>query len=578
MGTYIRLVDIKNSEEKEKGFFDVNNYYIALDDKFQSIPGQVYAYWVSEGFNHIFNQKNKIADFSYPRQGLHTGDNNTYLRLWYEVDAGEIMFEDSDVWLDSYKWAKLNKGGSFRKWYGNLDYVILWKNNGQQLKNSKKSVGASNSTFLKNLIGFTDLTSYIPSFRFYGKGFVYDVSGPSMINDGAFYSDQILLGLLNSKVTEVAMSILSPTLHMNQTALSRISLGEFNDDEKRQLHSWVDESVQICRDDWDGFETSWNYCKHPLRGDGMSRLISEKYQEWEKLCDKRREELKQNEEALNEYFINLYGLEHELDSEVKDDDISARKADLCREIKSLISYAVGCIMGRYSLKEDGVIYAGGEWDEERYSADFKPCEYGVMPITENQFFEEDLCTRVIDFIKVVYGEDTLADNLKFIASALKPDTYEAPKKVIRDYLFNDFFDNHYQIYQHRPIYWQLDSGKSGGFRAIVYMHRYNENTLPIVRTEFIQDLRYKYEEEMQRQKGRLEGASSTAESNAIKKDIAALDKKIVECAAYDELLNHATSSIQNYLFDLDDGVKTNYAKFLSIDGDKNSNILTVVKL
>ena len=172
----------------------------------------------------------------------------------------------------------------------------------------------------------------------------------------------------------------------------------------------------------------------------------------------------------------------------------------------------------------------------------------------------------------------MTENLKFVASALKPDSFEAPKKIIREYLFNDFFDNHYQIYQHRPIYWQLDSGKAGGFRAIVYMHRFTENTLPLVRTEFIQDLRYKYEEEMQRQKGRLEGASSTAEANSIKKDIAALDKKIVECAAYDELLNHATSSIQNYLFDLDDGVKTNYAKFLSIDGDKNSNILTAVKL
>lgn len=179
---------------------------------------------------------------------------------------------------------------------------------------------------------------------------------------------------------------------------------------------------------------------------------------------------------------------------------------------------------------------------------------------------------------MVYGEDSLVENLKFIAATLKPDSYEAPKKIIRDYLFNDFFTDHYQIYQRRPIYWQLDSGKAGGFRAIAYMHRFTENTLPLVRTEFIQDLRYKYEEEMQRQKSRLEGASSTAESNAIKKDIAALDKKIVECAAYDELLNHATSSIQNYLFDLDDGVKNNYAKFLSIDGDKNSNILTVVKL
>ncbi|MDD7027674.1 MAG: hypothetical protein PUI46_11390, partial [Lachnospiraceae bacterium] len=263
---------------------------------------------------------------------------------------------------------------------------------------------------------------------------------------------------------------------------------------------------------------------------------------------------------------------------VEDVNISVRLAELEREIKSLLSYAVGCIMGRYSLKEEGLIYAGGEWDNTRYSEEFKPCEYGVMPITEEQYFEEDLCTRVIDFIKVVYGEDTLTENLKFIASALKPGSFEAPKKVIREYLFNGFFDNHYQIYQHRPIYWQLDSGKSGGFRAIVYMHRYSENTLPIIRTEYIQELRYKYEEEMQRLQHRAVDATTTVEKNAIKKEITAIDKKLVECTAYDDLLNHATSNIQNYTFDLDDGVKTNYAKFLSVDGDKSKNILTVIKL
>lgn len=272
-------------------------------------------------------------------------------------------------------------------------------------------------------------------------------------------------------------------------------------------------------------------------------------------------------------------MEDVFDNVIADKEITLKSRDLAKIIKSLLSYAVGCIMGRYSLKEDGLIYAGGEWDDSRYSDDFRPCEYGIMPIAEEEyFFEEDLCTRVIDFIKVVYGEDTLAENLKFIADALKPDSYEAPKKIIREYLFNDFFNDHYQIYQHRPIYWQLDSGKAGGFRAIAYMHRYDENTLPIVRTEFIQDLRYKYEAEMTRQKRKLDDAGTTAAKNAVKKDITALDKKIVECVAYDDLLNHATANIADYVFDLDDGMKTNYAKFLSVDGDKNKNILTVIKL
>ena len=240
--------------------------------------------------------------------------------------------------------------------------------------------------------------------------------------------------------------------------------------------------------------------------------------------------------------------------DVKVDEVTIADLSVKDAVRSLISYAVGCVMGRYSLKIDGLVYAGGQFDDSKYRTDFMPCEYGVLPITEEQFFEEDLCTRVLDFIRAVYGETSFNENIKFIASALCPGSYDAPKKILREYLFNDFYNDHYQVYQHRPIYWQLDSGDAGGFRAIAYMHRFNENTLPLVRTEFIQDLRYKYEDEMNRQKGRMEGASTTAEKNSIKKDITDLDKKIVECSAYDELLNHASSSIQNYVFNLDDGV------------------------
>ena len=208
----------------------------------------------------------------------------------------------------------------------------------------------------------------------------------------------------------------------------------------------------------------------------------------------------------------------------------------------------------------------------------KPCEFGILPITEEQYFESDLCTRVIDFVRVVYGNDTLQENLKYIAATLKPGSFESPKSILRDYLFNSFFEDHYQMYQRRPIYWQLDSGKAGGFRAIMYAHRYNENSFPLVRTEFIQELRYKYEDEMSRQRERLTGASTTAESNSIKKEITTLDRKMVECIAYDELLNHVTSSIANYSIDLDDGVLVNYSKMLCVDGSKSSNVLTNIKL
>lgn len=565
MGTYIKLDDYGNPAQKQEEFFNEKNRYVQKDEVFRFLPGSIYSFWVNRKLIESFENATTVSDMAEGKVGLQTGGNDLFLRFWFEVRFANISFEGPKA----VRWYPYNKGGSVRRWYGNNEYVLDWENDGKRVRNHDGSFPRNTEYYFKDGITWSDVKSGPISMRKMPSNCAFDTCAPCLFSKD---DEELLLAFFNSKVAQAYADFMTSPLHYTCGAILQIPIhtnGAFD-------KSIVSECVSIAKSEWDSYETSWDFKKHPLVG--KKGLLKAIYAEWETYTISQFTKLKENEEKCNEYFIHSYGMKSELSSQVNDEEVKLRVADLKTDIQSLISYAVGVIMGRYSLAEEGLVYSGGTLQDEKYSSEFRPCEFGVLPITEEQFFEEDLCTRVIDFIRVVYGEDVLTENLKFVASALKPDSFEAPKKIIREYLFNDFFDNHYQIYQHRPIYWQLDSGKAGGFRAIVYMHRFTENTLPLVRTEFIQDLRYKYEEEMQRQKGRLEGASSTAEANSIKKDIAALDKKIVECAAYDELLNHATSSIQNYLFDLDDGVKTNYAKFLSIDGDKNSNILTAVKL
>lgn len=574
-GTYYRLVDEPSQQAKEAAFLNSKKRITTLQSNFEKIPGSPFAYWVSDRVLEIFEKESKMEAISEIVTGMSTGCNEKYLRFWFEPSTDRIAFYESNIGEIDFgikHWIPYNKGGEVRKWYGNNDYVVKWS----ESSHFHRPRNTFAHLYLKKGLTWSFVTSGLFSIRFFPDGFLWDVAGcPCVIKDEDLL--MYVAGYLNSNVANMFLKILNPTINCQVVDVQRTPI-IISDERKTDVVELARKNIEISTTDWNSFETSWDFKKHPFLEKKEGRRIEDAYEEWQKLCNIRFEELKENEEELNRIFIDICGLQDELCPTVEEKNVTVHKADLSRDIRSFISYAVGCILGRYSLKKEGLIFAGGVWDESNYADEFYPCEYGVLPITEEQFFEEDLCTRVIDFIREVFGESSLNENLKFIASALNPESYDSPKKIIRDYLFNDFFDDHYQVYQHRPIYWQLDSGNAGGFRAIVYMHRFNENILPLVRTEFIQDLRYKYEEEMQRIKGRLEGASTTAEKNSIKKDINTLDKKIVECTAFDELLNHASGSIQNYVFDFDEGVKANYSKFLSVDGDKTKNILTVIKL
>ncbi len=558
-GTYCRLIEPTTQQGKEKLFLQKQNNYEETQEYFKTIPGNVYAYWLGNGFVNVFRKSIKLSEISYPRQGLHTGNNNLYFRLWYEVNYSDIMLQNCSEWNDKYKWAKLNKGGTFRKWFGNIDYVIEWKENGNKIKNNGKSVGANNTSFFKNIIGFTDLTTYKPSFRKYGKGFVYDVSGPSLINDNAEFSDNYLLGLLNSKVVELTMNVLSPTLHMNQTALSRISFEKPEKEVLIKIEEISNECVDISQHDWDSFETSWDFQRHPLLRKVLT--IAEAFSQWQAECDNRFVQLKANEEELNCIFIDMYGLQDELTPEEEDKDVTVRKADVSRDIRSFISYAVGCMFGRYSLKEEGLIYAGGEWDDNKYKT-FIPDKDNCIPITDEEYFSDDIVSRFVEFVRTVYGADTLEENLDFIANALgnKGDT---SREVIRNYFLKDFYADHLKVYQKRPIYWMFDSGKQNGFKALIYMHRYDADTVGRVRTDYLHRAQKYVETAMQSAQYTIDNASSASEKSKATKAVTKYTKQLAEMKIYDEAIAHIAN--KRIEIDLDDGVKVNYEKFQGVE-------------
>ena len=552
------------------------NYYIFDENLIRKIPGIPFAFWLSHNFIDLFNNNISIKDICFPRQGLHTGDNDKFLRMWHEVFLNKIDLEDNNIWNTNKKWAKLNKGGSFRKWYGNHEFIINWENNGIKIKNNKKSVGANNQTFFENMIGFTDFTSYKPSFRYYGKGFVYDVSGPSLFNKEDKVSNEYFLGFLNSKIVDEMMSILSPSVHMNQTSLSNIPF-IIDKTNYKIIEEKVNKNINISKQDWDSFETSWDFKEHPLLScanlspqqvaKGIANAyqpcntMEEAYNHWQTESEERFNTLKKNEEELNKIFIDIYGLQDELTPEEDDKDVTVRKADRVRDIKSFISYAVGCMFGRYSLDEKGLAYAGGDFDKSKYKT-YKVDEDNIIPITDTPYLGDDIVKKFKDFVEVCYGPQTLNKNLNFIAETLGKKEMESDEDTIRRYFLNDFYKDHVKTYQKRPIYWLFESGKRNGFKALIYMHRYNEDTIAKLRIDYLHKIQEAYRHELNDIEQKLNTDVSVEEKRRLTKEQADLTAKLDELKPYEEKIAHLAN--QRIKIDLDDGVKVNYTKFQDV--------------
>ena len=556
--TGIRLVDYCYSRrnEKEKEFFNEKNHHYSDQTNFSKIPGSPVAYWVSERTIDSF-QKGILADIADTKQGFATGNNNHFLKFWQEVAWNTVGLncDSRETAKESLKkWFPTNKGGSYRRWYGNNIYLANWENDGQEMRAFSGSVIRNPQYYFKQGITWSSLSSGGLSMRFSPKGFIFESKGSMCYfkNDcNLFY----ILALMNTKVVDSMLKILAPTLDYHEGPMSKVPV-VIDLEQKDLIDERAKECIDICKLDWDSFETSWDFKHHPLLR--KVPTIAEAFDQWQAECDSRFNQLKANEEELNLIFIDIYGLQEELTPEVEDKDVTVRKADLSRDIRSFISYAVGCMFGRYSLDVDGLAYAGGEWDSSKY-ASFAADKDNIIPICDDEYFEDDIVGLFVEFVKTVYGADTLDKNLKFIADALGGKGQ--PKDVIRNYFLNEFYSDHCKIYQKRPIYWLFDSGKKNGFKALIYMHRYQPDTIARIRTDYVHEQQARYRTAIVDLEQRIANASA-GERVKLNKKLTTLQAQDTEIRTYEEKIHHLAD--QMISIDLDDGVKKNYAIFQDV--------------
>lgn len=555
-GVYCRLVEPTSQSGKEEMFLAKENRYTAQQESFSKIPGSPIAYWASVKMLDSF-LGSKIDDEASPRHGLATSDNARFLRWWFEIDEQKASLQQRCDY--EKKWFPMNKGGSYRKWYGNLEWVINYENDGAELKEFASSIyGCSSRTiqntafYFKKGLTWSALTSGSFSVRWSDEGAIFGSGGYCAFaeENRMFY----VLALMNSKICEAFIKLLSPTLNYEVGHIKAIPF--ILQDNHSKVNQIVAVSIDISRTDWDSFETSWDFKRHPLLR-GLGSVLAS-FEAWEREASERFYQLKANEEELNRIFIDIYGLQDELTPEVEEKDVTVRKADLGRDIRSLISYAVGCMFGRYSLDVEGLAYAGGEWDAGKYRS-FPADADNIIPICDDEYFEDDIVGRFVEFIRVAYGAETLEENLRFIAVALGGKG--SAREVIRKYFRDDFYADHLKIYQKRPIYWQFDSGKKGGFRALVYMHRYAPDTIARIRTDYVHQQQDRYRTALEGLEQRMANASTgeRVKLSKVQKKLREQDKELHE---YEEKIHHLADRFIS--IDLDDGVKKNYALFADV--------------
>ena len=565
-GKYCRLLEANSQQRKENMFLKRQECYQTKQDSFSSIPGSSVAYWVSNKALNWFKGK-QMGEYALLCQGLTTTNNEKYVRQWFEPSIDKIGFSmNAEAAKKSDKrWFPFNKGGAFCKWYGNNDLVVNYENDGMSIKSDvlKKYtylktpdfVVKNSKTYFSEGLTWSALGNVF-SIRWFPEGAICADKG-----QGLFDSQENLYydcGFLNSKVAEMYLRLISPTLDFNCGYVRKVPF-EFEANQIINVNELVCQNIEIAKTNWDSFETSWDFQHHPLLR--KVTTIAEAFNQWLTECDDRFNQLKANEEELNRIFIDIYGLQDELTPEVDDKDITVRKADLSRDIRSFISYAVGCMLGRYSLDEEGLIYAGGEWDNSRYKT-FIPDEDNCIPITDEEYFSDDIVARFVDFVKTVYGADTLEENLDFIANALG-NKGNTSREVIRNYFLKDFYTDHLKVYQKRPIYWMFDSGKQNGFKALIYMHRYDADTVGRVRTDYLHRAQKYVETAMQNAQYTIDNSTSASEKSKATKAVTKYTKQLAEMKIYDEAIAHIAN--KRIEIELDDGVKVNYAKFQGVE-------------
>lgn len=619
-GVYINLTQGMSQDDKEKLFF-ITPKVTSGQNTFEKIPGNVYAYWVPEKATRLFSGT-KLGDVSVIKSGIVTGDNNYFLRLWYEITRDHIDM-DYTAFIDNLniRWVPMHKGGGYRKHYGLHEYVMNLHDIWEPEKANVSVRRGDPKYYFREGLTWTTLSNSL-SVRQSPTGFVFDTKG-SMCFPNSEENLSYLEAFLNSKVAAYYMSFLSPTLDFNQGAMAKIPFIR-NNEYSQCIVDLSKKCVEITKQDWDSFETSWDFQCHPVvrwsrqlyDATSIGATMAHYYgghpkvscplklcfMLWKGECEERFQTLKASEEELNRIFIDIYGLQDELTPEVEDRDVTVRRADLGRDIRSLISYAVGCMFGRYSLDVEGLVYAGGDFDTKYcrwirqfgdqaseeidengclvhggwagsslweydgvrkdgkwVASSYLPDTDNIIPICDDEYFDDDITGRFIKWVEVVFGKDTLEENLKFIADALGGKG--SSREVIRNYFLGDFYADHLKIYQKRPIYWLFDSGKRNGFKCLIYMHRYQPDTIARIRTDYVHEQQSRYRTAIADLEQRINGAS-TSERVKLNKQLQKLQAQAEEIRAYEEKIHHLAD--QMIRIDLDDGVKVNYAKFQDV--------------
>ena len=614
-GTYCRLIDGGSEKEKAEMFVSGKNRYVAEQDNFSKIPGSPVAYWVSDKILVAYEKGSLISQNADVKIGMGTGKNDIFVREWWEVNHNKIDFSLKSIEglsISKGRYFPYNKGGEFRLWYGNLQEVLWFDAEGRKYMDTMSGhrENGARSFYCKEGLTWSFISSSKFGIRYLPSGCFFDVAGSTLFSKK---DNLYTLGFLSSCVCFEILSILNPTLNYQAGNIKSLPLLI---EQTETVDNLVEQNIQLSKSDWDSFETSWDFEQHPLlsntfrypvriteksailqdadqstitrdnitcvvksttwqsdptictndmRISGESS-IERAFENWQQECNDRFAKLKANEEELNRIFIDIYGLQDELTPEVEDKDVTVRRADRARDIRSLISYAVGCIFGRYSLDKPGLAYAGGDWNPDQYHT-FLPDEDNVIPITDEEYFTDELAGQFVAWVKKVFGADSLEDNLAFIAKALGVKG-SSPRAVIRNYFLNGFYADHVKIYQKRPVYLLYDSGKQNGFKALIYMHRYNADTSGTVRADYLYRMEQVYESEIARMDDAIAHGASREVAQATKRK-EKLVKQLKECKDYDDRLGHI--ALAQIAIDLDDGVKLNYEKVQTgADGKKQA--------
>ncbi|WP_160686265.1 BREX-1 system adenine-specific DNA-methyltransferase PglX [Clostridium sp. C2-6-12] len=568
-GEYIKLSEFRGSEQQKVKTIEAikdakKGYrYSFLSSNFDKIFGYPIAYWLSNNMVSLFDNDKKLNDIAELKVGLQTGDNNKFLRFWHEVNYKRIGFDFNNITEaknSNKKWFPYSKGGQVRKWYGNNEYVVDWEDDGINIKSFDKSVIRNSNYYFKEGFSWSDVTSSSFGARYVKRGFLFDTAGPTMFVNNE-YDKNIILGYINSSVFQSLLNISCQGMHYSNGVISRFPILQIPHEYiKIKIDNIVNENIEIAMNDWNSSEVSWEFKKNIFIGSNNINSISEKYDALNIKYDDRFKKLKVNEENLNRIFIDIYGLQDEIEAEINNKAITLRDFSKEAVIKSFLSYFIGCLLGRYSLDKDGLIFAGGNFDMNEYNK-FVPDEDNIIPVlnSETKYFEDDVMVRFEEFLKVTFSEEYLSENIDFIAEVLEKKPNESSREAIRRYFTNEFFDEHCKMYKKRPIYWLFTSGKNKAFSCLVYMHRIDKNVLSKMRIDYVQPLQNKLEVEQKDLMDTLNSDATTKDKKDAKKKLGIVEKQIDELKVFHEKLRHmADKQIE---IDLDDGVVYNHGLF-----------------